>query len=95
MSEEYISKKNVREIILNQPSRYDMLENVKSAPPADVRPNIHGHWIDKMNDYLGYVTHCECSECGYTVRKAYAVEYIGCPYCLADMREPKGEKGET
>lgn len=93
---EYISKESIV-TLLEQYGYIDkeMERDLASIPSADVRPNIHGHWIDKINDYFGYVTHCECSECGYTVRKAYAVEYIGCPYCLADMREPKGEKGET
>lgn len=95
MSEEYISKKNVREIILNQPSRYDMLENVKSAPSADVRPNIHGHW--KRRTYIGNhetVTMNVCSECGkefgWDIETGIAISDNNfCPNCGADMREPK------
>ena len=81
---DYISKKNVREIILNQPSRYDMLENLKSAPSADVRENIHGHWKVGFGN-----TWCSCSECSGNG----STNWSYCPWCGADMREPKGEKG--
>lgn len=81
---EYISKKNVKEIILNQPSRYDMLENVKSAPSADVRPNIHATWekvsADKYIQSANY--RYRCSMCG----ELTIGEPNFCPTCGADMR---------
>lgn len=100
---EYISKKNVREIILNQPSRYDMLENVKSAPSADVRENIHATWeeisdpIDSKYGKHNYV----CPKCfrdplyfvGGTEDWWCIDKPHFCPNCGADMREPIGEKG--
>ncbi len=84
---EYISKKNVREIILNQPSRYDILENIESAPSADVRENIHGEWVssDIPESILS-----KCSVCGFQLG---AFTFNFCPNCGADMREPIGEKG--
>ena len=96
MEETYISKKNAREIILNQPSRYDMLENIKSAPPADVRPNIHGHWEVVSLGYGDNAYICECSECKDTVWVYVDADrkFNFCPNCGADMREPKGEKGD-
>lgn len=88
MDETYISKKNVREIILNQPSRYDMLENIKSAPPADVRPNIHARWIPITDSYYedGTVkeSHWECSKCGSG--KSGWGEFKFCPDCGAKMK---------
>lgn len=110
MDETYISKKNVREIILNQPSRYDMLENIKSAPPADIRENIHGHWgrltrVENVYSIDGVRTwgiKCQCDKCTFTT---IVVEGFGfydyCPHCGSrnevetDMREPKEEKGTT
>ena len=92
---DYISKKNVREIILNQPSRYDMLENLKSAPSADVRENIHARWKRKIVDD-GFNADWVCSNCGHRVYTDF-VNYKFCPMCGAIMDgevEPKGEKGE-
>ena len=59
----------------------------ESAVCADVRPNIHAYWEDRdgISDFM------YCSNCGG--KKHYSEKWIGCPYCLADMREPKGEKG--
>ena len=84
---EYISKKNVREIILNQPSRYDMLENIESAPPADVRENIHGHWIEQID----HEENCRTLICSNCDRPALHDEdsiwkHKFCPHCGADMR---------
>lgn len=53
---------------------------------ADVRPNIHGHWKVGFGN-----TWCSCSECSGNG----STNWSYCPWCGADMREPKGEKGET
>ena len=105
MDETYISKKNAREIILNQPSRYDMLENIKSAPSADVRPNIHGHWIKINSGDEDFTESIVCDRCNHEnshldfnehnepIGKVFVTSNF-CPNCGADMREPKGEKGD-
>lgn len=86
---EYISKESIV-TLLEQYGYIDkeMERDLASIPSADVRPNIHGHWEDKdgISDFM------YCSNCGG--KKHYSEKWIGCPYCLADMREPKGEKGD-
>ena len=65
----------------------EVREVIINSPRADVRPNIHAYWEDRdgISDFM------YCSNCGG--KKHYSEKWIGCPYCLADMREPKGEKG--
>ena len=72
---------------------------IYDCPPADVRPNIHGHWIDeKVGRWFAGDTF-KCSECGNTLNRSGVNCGRGdanfCPNCGADMREPKGEKGKT
>ena len=57
-------------------------------PSADVRPNIHGHWIkDEENKY-------HCSKCGRTVKKDWTedmqIDYPFC-HCGADMRGDRND----
>lgn len=84
MEETYISKKNVREIILNQPSRYDMLEKVKSAPSADVRENIHARW---ESDGHGHIICTACKGANVSTWKSRF-----CPMCGARMDEVKHDE---
>ena len=73
---------------------------IEGLSSADVRPNIHGHW--KRRTYIGNhetVTMNVCSECGkefgWDVETGIAISDNNfCPNCGADMRKPKGEKGE-
>lgn len=54
-----------------------------SALTADVRPNIHGHWIATPE--------CDtCSECHFKVVAGFNF----CPNCGADMRKPERETGQ-
>lgn len=63
-------------------STHEAREIIDSIPSADVRPNIHGHWIATPE--------CDtCSECHFKVVAGFNF----CPHCGADMREPIGEKG--
>lgn len=61
-------------------------DDVKMIPSADVRPNIHGHWIE-------HDAYDECSVCLAKKDNLIRGEFNFCPTCGADMREPKGEKG--
>lgn len=70
---------------------------IEGLPPADVRPNIHGHWEPKYPTWEEMI-YCQeryfCSNCkGYVVDRIARLEFNFCPNCGADMREPKGEKG--
>ena len=78
---------------------YGNLEAVEmaiSALSADVRPNIHGHWEVVSLGYGDNAYICECSECKDTVWVYVDADrkFNFCPNCGADMREPKGKKGE-
>ena len=83
---DYISRETVRRIVDSPRTKTQMLDMLASCPPEDVRPNIHGHWEDRdgISDFM------YCSNCGG--KKHYSEKWIGCPYCLADMRETKEEK---
>ena len=85
---EYISREEVleEEATLKGYSslRFVLVDDIKSIPPADVRENIHGHWKVGFGN-----TWCSCSECSGNG----STNWSYCPWCGADMREPKGEKG--
>lgn len=71
---------------------------IDSIPTADVRPNIHGYWEPKYPTREEMI-YCQeryfCSNCkNYIVDRIARLEFNFCPNCGADMREPKGEKGE-
>ena len=68
---------------------WDMTELIEvciSALSADVRPNIHGHWIE-------HDVYDECSVCLAKKDNLIRGDFNFCPKCGADMREPIGEKG--
>lgn len=73
---------------------------IKSIPSADVRENKHAYW--KKRTYIGNhktVTMNVCSECdkefGWDIETGISISDNNfCPNCGADMREPKGEKGD-
>ena len=84
---EYIS----REEILKRQYRIDdsaslstrdvvNVEDIEDISTADVRENIHGHWI-RVTDKAGYLV-WECDKCGW--QKRLWTNY--CPDCGADMR---------
>ena len=60
---------------------------VEALPPVTPKPKT-GRWIDKdgISDFM------YCSNCGG--KKHYSEKWIGCPYCLADMRESYKEESE-
>ena len=55
---------------------------INRQPVADVRPNIHGKWIEETDR----VNHWHCSECGYTIGLKFSSDNY-CPQCGADNRE--------
>lgn len=62
----------------------NIVENVfDTLPSADVRPVVHGKWIEKQ-DKDGK-TYCVCSNCGY---KQYAGHLKYCPECGGKMDGP-------
>jgi hypothetical protein len=62
----------------------NVVENVlDTLPPADVRPVVHGKWIEKQ-DKDGK-TYGVCSNCGY---KQYAGHLKYCPECGGKMDGP-------
>lgn len=62
----------------------NVVENVlDTIPPADVRPVVHGKWIEKQdNDGKTYGV---CSCCGY---EQYAGHLKYCPECGGKMDGP-------
>lgn len=64
----------------------DMLNDVEDFPAADVRPVVHGKWLDRSS---GWTFNSECNKCGFIVHEQFIKTYKYCPNCGADMR---GEK---
>lgn len=60
---------------------------------ADVRPNIHGHWIRHLRNDLGVkLNDCiECSECKTWFTTEELLRRSFCPNCGADLRGDKAE----
>ena len=64
---------------------------IKEMPTADVRKNVKGNWIKRV-DHLDYglikFEGFECSSCGFRVWKNdyENIEFKFCPCCGADMR---------
>lgn len=63
----------------------------ESAPTADVRPNIHGHWIRHLRNDLGVkLNDCiECSECKTWFTTEELLRRSFCPNCGCCMKEEK------
>ena len=71
---------------------HDMVELIENAPTADVRENVHAHWIKHEDRECWYCSHCKEDN-------AYAYYYIEynldepelqdffCPKCGAVMDE--------
>lgn len=99
---EYISKEELKDYLEKNISfggtekKFRFYDIIDSLPPADVRPNIHGHWEVVSLGYGDNAYICECSECKDTVWVYVDADrkFNFCPNCGADMREPKGEKGD-
>lgn len=70
-----------------------------SALFADVRPNIHGHWVEHKVGYIFKQIYFSCSVCGNTLDphglNCGRGDANFCPNCGAIMdEEPKGENDE-
>ena len=83
------------------------ISTVRNFPAADVRPVCHGRWVKARGSWCtpGGDPVWECSECGKG-RHVYGIEHgsygadvadgqwVSCPNCGADMREPPKEETE-
>ena len=103
---EYISKDKIIEIITESSAdleyksdNEELCNEIASIPPADVRENKHGYWIDTGAVFGNPMYHgYECSECGKAVYDTpYGIEeHHFCLHCGTSMdAEPEGEKGEA
>ena len=98
---EYISKESIV-TLLEQYGYIDkeMERDLASIPSADVRPNIHGHWIDCGCMYGYGNTSFRKYKCSVCREKVYEqpmnIKYHKfCLHCGANMDvEPKGVKGD-
>ena len=84
---EYIERKAVYNVIVNNYDADSQLRDLDAIPAADVVPVKHGAWDDKK---VGF--YLKCSECGCCVRSFvgvvfldYAQEWNYCPNCGARM----------
>ena len=62
---------------------------ISAIPPADVRENVKGEWIDRGKDMM---LRWQCSECGRRDTHIYNF----CPDCGADMRgDNNGKRNDS
>lgn len=72
------------------------IQNIKDIPPADVRENVKGRWVEvvdrtEMYDKEGVKTWgmlFQCNQCGFVLNaiEGHTGQYNFCPNCGADMR---------
>lgn len=55
-------------------------QNIIDMIPADVKPVVHGYWINEPDRYF----HWHCSECGYVISGPHR-EFNYCPNCGTKM----------
>lgn len=99
--EEYVSKEEVKGFVRSgistdtEADKEYVCAFIDSIPPADVRPNIHGHWIEHKEHCenlgaipsgLGAFKWCSNCDCGIDVREWHRNNYNYCPNCGADMK---------
>ena len=63
----------------------DIISSVENAPPADVKPVVHGRWI-----YKGDSDMWVCSRCGRSVNADPEGIDLYCYHCGAQMDEKEG-----
>lgn len=76
MNKHYVDLNQIIDHLEDEWGYEGMREELYEIPPADVRENIHGEWIDKGS------LSCRCSNCGCKSSK----ESKFCSECGADMR---------
>lgn len=84
----YINADELQEICEKRRYPSIPIDVFKSQPPADVRENIHGEWINKRT--MQHDGEFYCSVCDFVLDSfMQGVFYNYCPNCGADMRERK------
>lgn len=63
------------------------IDFLNNAPTADVRPNVHGEWINEQWTEDCILIGVECDNCHIVEGRFYDF----CPNCGADMRGKKNE----
>ena len=103
---EYISKQALLDKTVNRNTAWlyttnaegkNLKEIVDELPPADVRPNIHGHWIKINSGDEDFPESIVCDRCNHEnshldfnehnepIGKVFVTSNF-CPNCGADMR---------
>ena len=66
------------------------VEDIKSAPTADVKPIVYGEWKFANKEEVGELERFNykvCSICGYGYLIQWFLDAKFCPNCGADMRK--------
>lgn len=61
---------------------YDVVNRLRLVPAADVRPVVHGRWVETTNDVFHRIP--TCLVCGTET----LIKYNFCPNCGAKMDAP-------
>lgn len=94
---EYINANRLKTIKEIQRADFNSIETIRewidSQPPADVRENVHGEWLNDKNESVEMIDGipqetCWCSNCKEWLTASDEYECYGnyCPKCGADMR---------
>lgn len=87
---EYIDRKKINSIFdkvcSNEVLRKQIAHYINAMPLEDVRENIRGRWIGRVNMFDGN-TYFYCSKCGEESKDAYSWKGFQkyCPWCGTEM----------
>lgn len=84
-------KEQLAKVTAERDAAVDSLENIcmYGDPPSDVRPIVHGKWIECFEDWRKQIAGDKCSACGFEHYGTNISHYHFCPNCGADMRGGK------
>lgn len=73
----------------------DILAMIKTAPPVDAAPVVHGRWITLWPNSGHSRRPTKCSACGAWGRNQEKHKDNYCPSCGARMDLPEGEEAQN
>lgn len=87
---DYISRKEaiarVCHVLADHICETQALHVLNEITAADVRPVVHGEWIECFEDFRQQIAGDKCSACGFEHYGTNISHYHFCPNCGADMR---------
>lgn len=93
----YVNVYKLMEFANNMKDKTIDANDIARFPWADVRENVHAHWIKHENRECWFCSHCNTDDYYAYLRDSageYELQDLFCPYCGSVMDE-KSENEET